>query len=100
MQTSLKWEIQSDFDSLLIVIGLVSNNGTVPETLVEVIKLAHGLPFKKEVSPASRLALIQKSPASRLAVDLKVSCQPATITYQITYFIDIVFLSVCFFKKL
>ena len=28
-------------------------------------------------SPASRLALALKSPASRLAGDLKVSCQPA-----------------------
>ena len=40
-------------------------------------------------SAASQLALTQKSPASRLAADLKVSCQPATITYQIKYFIGI-----------
>ena len=40
-------------------------------------------------SAASRLAQTQKSPASRLAADLKVSCQPATITYQIKYFIGI-----------
>ena len=40
-------------------------------------------------SAASRLALTQKSPASRLAADLKVSCQPATITYQMKYFIGI-----------
>ena len=31
-------------------------------------------------SAASRLSLTQKSPASRLAVEIKVSCQPATIT--------------------
>ena len=35
---------------------------------------------KTSRSAASRLALTQKSPVSRLAVDLKVSCQPATIT--------------------
>ena len=34
-------------------------------------------------------AQTQKSPASRLAADLKVSCQPATITYQIKHFIGI-----------
>ena len=37
----------------------------------------------------SRLAQTQKSPASWLAADLKVSYQPATITYQIKYFIGI-----------
>ena len=40
-------------------------------------------------SAASRLVLTQKSPASRLAADLKVSCRPASVTYQITHFIDI-----------
>ena len=39
----------------------------------------------KEVSPASRLALTQKSPASRLAADLTVSCQPAYFLVHLFY---------------
>ena len=72
-----------------VIFGIMDQYGTK----IDLIKYRRGLlpvgwqeTFR---SAASRLAQTQKSPASRLAADLKVSCQPATITYQIKYFIGI-----------